>query len=303
MRKRRTDLKEIYGWRENWEMLKDAKSTFDFHVHSNASDGSLSPRDVIRKASEEGLDVIAITDHDTTAGIGEAVAAGKEFGVTVIPGVEISIDFQPGTNHLCGYFIDIENDQLRSGLQFVQDARRNRNPIIVQKLNDLGLEITMPEIIEQAGGDQIGRPHFAKVLLKKGYVKDTKEAFNKYLAKGAPCYMDKQRLSLEHAAKMIKVAGGVTVLAHPAELRFNTEKEYRDYFQCAKDAGVGGIESYSSHHSAEQNAMFRQMADELQMFSTGGSDFHGETKPKIRLGVFAEHVEIGINELTKRMKS
>ena len=284
-------------------MPEETKNTFDFHVHSNASDGSLSPRDVIRKASEEGLDVIAITDHDTTAGIGDAVEAEKEFGMTVIPGVEISIDFQPGTNHLCGYFIDTENDQLRSGLQFVQDARRNRNPIIVQKLNDLGIDITMPEIVEQAGGDQIGRPHFAKVLLKKGYVKDTQEAFDKYLAKGAPCYMDKQRLSLEHAVKMIKSAGGAAVLAHPAELRFNTEKEYRDYFQYAKDTGVEGVESYSSHHSAEQNAMFRQMADELQMFSTGGSDFHGETKPRIQLGVFGEHVEIDSNELMKRMKS
>lgn len=279
------------------------KENFDFHVHSNASDGSLSPREVVRKACEERLAVIAITDHDTTAGIRDAVEAEKEFGVTVIPGVEISIDFQPGTNHLCGYFIDIGNDELKDGLQFVQDARRNRNPMIVQKLNDLGIDITMPEIIEQAGGDQIGRPHFAKVLVQKGYVKDTKEAFTKYLAKGAPCYMDKQRLGLERAVKMIRSAGGVAVLAHPAELGFDTEKKYREYFRYAKDTGVGGIESYSGHHSPDQNAMFKRLADELQMFSTGGSDFHGDTKPKIQLGVFGENVDIDMTELIETMKS
>jgi len=279
------------------------KNTFDFHVHSNASDGSLSPHDVVRKAGEEGLELVAITDHDTTAGISDAVEAESDSGVTVIPGVEISIDFQPGTNHLCGYFIDIENDELKDGLQFVQDARSNRNPMIVQKLNDLGIDITMSEIAEQAGGDQIGRPHFAKVLVQKGYVKDAKEAFTKYLAKGAPCYMDKQRLSLEHAVKMIRSAGGVAVLAHPAELGFDTEKQYRDYFRYAKDTGVGGIESYSSHHSHDQNAMFKRLADELQMFSTGGSDFHGETKPKVQLGVFGQNVEINIDELMETMKS
>jgi predicted metal-dependent phosphoesterase TrpH len=275
----------------------------DFHVHSNASDGSLSPREVVRKAGEEGLDVIAITDHDTTSGISDAVEAAEEFGVMVIPGVEISIDFQPGTNHLCGYFIDIENDELKDNLQFVQNARSNRNPMIVQKLNALGIDITMSEIVEQAGGDQIGRPHFAKVLVRKGYVKDTKEAFTKYLAKGAPCYMDKQRLSIEHAVKMIRNAGGVAVLAHPAELGFDTEEKYREYFRYAKDTGVGGIESYSSHHSKDQNAVFRRLADELQMFSTGGSDFHGETKPKIQLGVFGENVDIDTNELIETMKS
>lgn len=279
------------------------KHKFDFHVHSNASDGSLSPRELVRKTAEERLQVIAITDHDTTAGVGDAVEAGKEFGVTVIPGVEISIDFQPGTNHLCGYFIDVENDELKDGLQFVQDARSNRNPMIVQKLNNLGIDITMPEIVEQAGGDQIGRPHFAKVLVNKGYAKDIKEAFTKYLAKGAPCYMDKLRLSLEHAVKMIRSAGGAAVLAHPAELAFDTEKQFRDYFQYAKDTGVAGIESYSSHHSPDQNAMFRRLADELNMFSTGGSDFHGDTKPKIQLGVFGENVNIEITELIERIKS
>lgn len=279
------------------------KEKFDFHVHSNASDGSFSPHEVVRKAVEEGLEVIAITDHDTTAGIEEAAEAGEDYGVTVVPGVEISIDFQPGTSHLCGYFIDIDNDELKAGLQFVQDARRNRNPIMVRKLNDLGIDITMAQIVAQGGAGQIGRPHFAEVLVQKGYVKDTKEAFTKYLAKGTPCYVDKQRLSLEHAVGMIKSAGGVCVLAHPALLGFGTEQEYRDYFRYAQNAGVAGVESYSSVHSAEENAMFKQLADELRMFSTGGSDFHGQTKPQVQLGVFGDRSKIEIDELIETMKS
>jgi len=279
------------------------KAKFDFHVHSNVSDGSLSPREVVRKACDEGLQVIALTDHDTIAGVAEAVEAGKDFGIEVIPGLEISVDFEPGTNHVCGYFIDIENEELKAGLKFVQDARRDRNPMMVRKLNELGIDITMAEIAAKAGEGQIGRPHFARVLVEKGYVKASEEAFEKYLTKGAPCYVDKQRLSLERAAEMIRGAGGVAVLAHPGLLGLETEREYRDYFRYAKDAGVVGLESYSSAHSAQQNVMFRQLADELEMFSTGGSDFHGESKPEVELGVFADHCEITIGELMGTMKS
>ena len=147
------------------------KQAFDFHVHTNASDGSFSPADLIKKARKEGVATIAIADHDTVGGIEEAIKAGEIFGVNVIPGVEVSIDFSPGTMHLCGYLIDIKNEELQEGLRFVQEARLNRNPQIIKKLNDLGINITMEEVIQEAGGDQIGRPHFANILLKKGYVK------------------------------------------------------------------------------------------------------------------------------------
>lgn len=279
------------------------KEKFDFHVHSTASDGSLSPHEVVRKAVIEGLEVIALTDHDTTAGVAEAVEAGEDFGVKVIPGVEISIDFQPGTNHLCGYFLDIQNDELKSALQFARDARENRNPLMVQKLTALGIDIAIDEIAAAAGGGQIGRPHFAQVLVERGYVSDAREAFDKYLTKGAPAYVDRKRLSLERAVGIIKSAGGVSVLAHPAMLGFSAEREYRDYFRYAKDIGVAGVESFSSAHSEAQNAVFKSLADELQMFSTGGSDYHGQTKPQIELGVFAEQSGIEIDELLETMKS
>jgi len=278
------------------------KQTFDFHVHTTGSDGSFSPRNLVKKAKDEGLEVIAVTDHDTIAGVGEAVETGKELDVTVIAGVEISIDFQPGTMHLCGYFLDIDNQQLNNALRYVQEARFNRNPQILEKLNQANVDITMSEVEEAADGRQIGRPHMAKVLVAKNYVKDIKEAFNKYLAKEATCYVDKKRLSLKEAVSTITNAGGVAVLAHPGEMPFETKDQYQKLISYVKVTGVQGIESYSSHHSQQQNVMFKQLADKAGLFSTGGSDFHGETKPDIELGVFAQSSDIEINALIEKMK-
>ena len=278
------------------------KQIFDFHVHTNASDGSFSPLTLVKKAKKEGMATIAITDHDTVGGVKEAVEAGQSLGVDVISGVELSIDFSPGTMHLCGYFIDIANERFQQGLQFVQEARLNRNPQIIRKLNDLGMNITISEVNKEAGGDQVGRPHFANVLLKKGYIVNTKEAFTKFLAKGASCYVDKKRLTKEQAINMIVNSGGLVVLAHPAQLKLNTEQEYRELFKELKELGVAGIEAYSSHHSEEENKEFKKMAEELDMLVTGGSDFHGETKPKVELGVFGQDVQIDLDKLLKKMK-
>ena len=278
------------------------KQDFDFHTHTNASDGSFSPTELIKRAKAEGIVTIAITDHDTVGGGEEAIEAGKAFGINVIPGVEISIDFSPGTMHLCGYFMDINNEEFQKRLRFVQKARLNRNPQIIKKLNDLGMDITLEEVTEEAGADQVGRPHFANVLLKKGYVKNTKEAFTRFLAKGASCYVDKKRLTKEQAINMIVNSGGLAAIAHPAQLKLNAEQEYRDLFKELKELGVAGIEAYSSHHSEGENSMFKRMADELDMLVTGGSDFHGETKPKVELGVFGENVQIDLEKLLSKMQ-
>jgi len=251
------------------------KQNFDFHIHTN---------------------------HDTVGGIEEAIRVGKEVDANVIPGVEVSIDFSPGTMHLCGYLIDINNKEFQEGLRFIQEARLNRNPQIIKKLNDLGMDITIEEVIKEAGGDQVGRPHFANVLVKKGYVKNAKEAFTKFLAKGASCYVDKKRLTKKQAINMIVNSGGLAVLAHPAQLKLNTEQEYRDLFKGLKELGVAGIEAYSSHHSEEENKMFKGMADELDLLVTGGSDFHGSTKPKIELGVFGKNVQIDLDRLLAKMQ-
>lgn len=270
---------------------------FDLHTHSNASDGSYAPRDLVKLAAESGVTTLALTDHDTVSGVAEALDAGKEFGVTVIKGVEISIDFSPGTMHVCGYGLDIENPVLQAGLNFVQEARRNRNPKIIEKLNALGLEITLDEVKAVAGPDQVGRPHFAKVLIQKGFVKTAQEAFDKYLAKGAPAYMDKQRLPLDQAVAMIKAAGGVAVLAHPIQLKLNSWEEYRRKIIELKAAGIAGLEAFNSYQTDTENLQFYKIAKELDVLITAGSDFHGEPKPHVKLGQFGNDVPLRIEEI------
>ena len=244
---------------------------------------------------------MALTDHDTINGVDEAVKAGEKFGVTVIAGVEINIDFDPGTMHICGYNIDIENKNLNDKLGIVQHARKNRKGVMVDKLNSAGVAITLDEIKKVAGPDQVGRPHFARVMMEKGYVTTVQEAFNKYLAKGSPCYVDRVRLSINDAVEMIKGAGGKAVLAHPIQLKLESDEAYKSKFAELKDLGIEGVEAFSSYHNEEENQKFKAMADELDLIVTGGSDFHGKTKPDVKLGIFGENVDIKINELIKQL--
>jgi len=273
------------------------QQNFDLHTHSNASDGSYAPGDLVKLAAKSGVTTLALTDHDTVSGIAEAQAAGKKYGVTLIPGVEISIDFTPGTMHICGYYLDPENTELQAGLNFVQVARRNRNPRIIEKLNVLGVTITLDEVKALAGPDQLARPHFAQVLVQKGYARDTQAAFSKYLAKGAPAYMDKQRLSLDRAVAMIQAAGGVAVLAHPIQLKLNSWQEYREKITELKNAGITGVEAFNSYQSEEENQQFYTIATELEMLITAGSDFHGAIKPKVKLGQFGENIPIKLDDV------
>jgi len=277
------------------------KQNFDLHSHSNTSDGSFSPTELVEYASKNNIMTLAVTDHDTVNGVVEAVEAGEKFGVTVIAGVEISIDFDPGTMHICGYNIDINNKNLNDKLGIVQHARKNRNNVIVEKLNAAGLDITLDEIKKVAGPDQVGRPHFARVMMEKGYVTSVQEAFDKYLAKGSPCYVDRVRLSINDAVEMIKGAGGKAVLAHPIQLKLESDEAYKSKFAELKDIGIEGVEAFSSYHNEEENQKFKAMADELDLMVTGGSDFHGKTKPHVNLGVFGENVAIDIDGLLKQL--
>ena len=277
------------------------KQKFDLHSHTNTSDGSFSPTELVEYASKNGIMTLAVTDHDTINGIEEAVETGKKFGVNVISGVEISIDFDPGTMHICGYNIDITNKNLNEKLGIVQHARKNRNNVIVEKLNAAGVEITLDEIKKVAGPDQVGRPHFARVMMDKGYVSTVKDAFNKYLAKGESCYVDRVRLSLKDSVEMIKGPGGTAVLAHPVQLKLDSDEAYKAKFAELKEMGIEGIEVFSSYHNEQENQKFKMMAEELGMLITGGSDFHGKTKPDVKLGYFGEKVDIQINELIKKL--
>jgi len=279
------------------------KQKFDLHSHTTVSDGTLTPEELVQKAIAEGFQVLAITDHDNIAGIKTAQKLAEGSELEVVPGVEISVEYGPGTMHMCGYFMDLDNEQLNKNLDFVQEARRTRNPKIVQKLNEAGFEMTMEEIENVAGTKQVGRPHFATVMFDKGYVKTKQEAFDKYLDKSAPCYVNKERLSLEDSIKSIREAGGIPVLAHPISLKLKNFDEYREMFEMLRDKGVMGIEAYTSRQTDDESETFRQMADELGMLVTGGSDFHGANKPDVQLGHFGNNVKIDYSALIQKMKS
>jgi hypothetical protein len=256
----------------------------DLHAHTTASDGSLSPGELVQMAKDIDLGAVAVTDHDTLDGLPEAVEYGKTLGIEVVQGVEISAEFSPGTMHILGYDFDANHEVLSGKLQALQEARRTRNPQIISKLNALGMDITMEEVTAAAGGGQVGRPHFAKVLLEKSYIGSTKEAFQKYLAKGGPAYVDKFRFYPEEALKVILEAGGLPVLAHPFSLKFAGESELENLVVELVEFGLVGLEVYYSEHTSAMSESYLRLAKKYGLAPTGGSDFHGVTKPAIKLG-------------------
>jgi hypothetical protein len=256
----------------------------DLHVHTTASDGTLSPTAVVQYAKNRGLEAIAVTDHDTVEGLAEAVAAGLSVGFEVVPGVEISAEFPSGALHILGYYIDFNDSSLLQRLSVLQNARAERNPKIVRKLQSLGFSISFDEVVQEAGGGLVGRPHFAQVLLKKGCVKSLQEAFDKFLKKGAPAYEEKFRFPPQEAISMIVDAGGIPVLGHPVTLNCNgqqLEAKVKEW----KKQGLQGIEVYYSDHDAAQTRQYETLARICGLIPTGGSDFHGSMIKGIELGI------------------
>ena len=255
----------------------------DLHTHSTASDGSLSPAKLVAYAQEKRLDAIAITDHDTVEGVQEALDAGKSRGMEVVPGIEISAEYPDSTLHILGYYIDYGDEKFLENISTLQRARADRNPEIVKKLQALGLGIEIDEIIEEAGGGQVGRPHFAQVLVRKGYVKTHREAFDRYLAKGAPAYTDKFRFQPADAISHILSAKGIPVLGHPGTLNRSTT-ELESVVRELAGYGLMGIEVYYSDHNGSQMKLYEELAAKYSLLITGGSDFHGKSIKGIDLG-------------------
>jgi len=256
----------------------------DLHTHSTASDGSFRPAEVVRLAKVAGLKAMALTDHDTTDGLAEALAAGAELGVEVIPGVEISAQFIDDTMHILGYFLDFRSGKLAERLAVLKQARKERNPKIVAKLNALGIPITMEQVERASGGGQVGRPHIARALLESGYVSSMQQAFDIYLKNGGKAYVEKFRFPPAEAMDMIREAGGVPVLAHPFTLGLGSASALKEVLLDLKDQGLAGVEIFYADHSPEQEALYLKLAQELGLLVTGGSDFHGNNKPDVTLG-------------------
>ena len=253
----------------------------DLHIHTTASDGTLSPADAVQTASELGLAAVSITDHDTLSGYDEAKRAGEQYGIEVIPGIELSTRFS-GPVHILGYFIDTKNDELQKVLDGIVSDRDERNRKICDRMRSDGLNVTYDEM-QQRFGNVIGRPHFAQILIEQHLVSSVDEAFENYIGKGKKYWFPRSTLSLEDCIKTIGIAGGISVLAHPFEYDYSS-KTLAGLIEHCVDLGLKGIECRHSSHTPGQMAYLQYLADEYGLLKTGGSDFHGSIKPDISIG-------------------
>ncbi|WPX08063.1 PHP domain-containing protein [Anaerocellum danielii] len=262
----------------------------DLHTHTTFSDGTLTPQEVVRLAKERGLFAIAITDHDTTDGVKAAIEEGSRLGIKVVSGVEISADFEIEM-HILGLFIDIDSKFLQQKLKMLNKFRKERNPKIIEKLRQMGYSISMEEVEKLSSGEMIGRPHIAQVLVKKGYFLSTKEVFEKLLGFGKPAYVKKDKLKPQEAIEAIKKAGGLAILAHPHKYLY-LEEGSENVFLELKEYGLDGLEVFHSDHSQKETSMLLEIAKKLDLAISGGSDFHGENKPEIFIGVGKGNLKI-----------
>ena len=261
----------------------------DLHIHSTASDGTFSPAEILALAQDLNLAAIAITDHDTINGSKEALGIGVPPSLKFLTGVEISASPPPsfqysGSLHILGYSINIDDPILNKTLATLQKARNDRNPGIVDRLNSMGIALSMDELLNEVGGGQIGRPNIASLMVKKGYVESIQEAFNKYLGKGKPAYVDKYRVDCSRAIEVILDAGGVPVIAHPYLLNPRNIEDIEELVITLKAMGLKGIEVYYSEHSQDNISKLEDIANRHELLMTGGSDFHGSLKPEIKMG-------------------
>lgn len=273
----------------------------DLHTHSIASDGSMSPAQLVRHAKDKGLAAVALTDHDTVEGINEALDEGNRIGIEVIPGIEISTNYKPEM-HILGYFLGVDRYLcVQKELTEIRKGREDRNYKIISRLNELGIAISEEEVKEISSGDTIGRPHFARLLMEKGYVKTMQEAFDKYLGKDGSAYFKRYELEPIDGIKLIKKVGGIPVLAHPALLKMN----YNDMDKLLmelKKYGLAGIEAIYSENSKEETGNLLRLAIKHKLLVTGGSDYHGTYKNGIEIGYGRGNLKVPY-ELLEKLKS
>lgn len=246
----------------------------DLHMHTTASDGTMRPAEVVALAHKAGLALIAITDHDTTAGVDEATVAGASLGITVCPGVEISTALSGQEIHILGYGIDPANELLQQRLAEQRDVRNVRNMAMLRVLLNLGFAVPMSDVEAVAASDRrkegtIGRPHIAQAMVNKGYVSNIREAFDLWLGEGRPAYVQAERITSFEAVQWIHEAGGLAVVAHPGLYGRD------DLVAQILEAGADGLEAYHSDHTAGDEHKYEAWAGQIGKLATGGSDFHG----------------------------
>jgi len=248
---------------------------------------------LVALAAEKGLEAVAITDHDTTDGVPEALAAGEAFGILVIPGVEINTDTETGHVDILGYFLDVEHPELQEVLAKIRNARYDRARKMVEKLRHLGCPIRFERVLELAEGGAVGRPHVAQALLEAGCVSSIREAFDLYIGRNGPAYADRYRMTPAEACQLVRVAGGAPSLAHPvpSEDPLSDPKNLPVLLPELVEAGLAGLECFYPGYPPQVTRRLLDLAMRFDLIPTGGSDFHGATKPEIDLGMVEVPIE------------
>ncbi len=258
--------------------------TIDLHIHSSCSDGSFSPTDLAAEAKKSGVSAVALTDHDSVGGIAEMTGAGVKIGLEIVPGVELSTEYGTEEVHVVGLFIDSENPALLRQLQAFRDNRDNRNLKMIDKLREeAGFDITAEEIYRRNPGAVIARPHIARYLVETGQAKDVQSVFDNYIAQGKSCYVERYKISPFEAVKLLHNANGLAILAHPCLYKMSRE-ELLELVRQMKEVGLDGIEALYSRNQGSDEKDFRKIANEFDLLLSGGSDFHGASKPDIHIG-------------------
>ena len=273
----------------------------DLHTHTTFSDGSMSPSELVRHAKSKGLFAVAITDHDTVGGVSEALNEGEKVGIEVIPGVEIGVDYSTEM-HMLGYFFNDGYQEINKVLEKIKENRNIRNPKIIRRLNELGIDVSMEDVLEEAGHEIVARPHIAKALLKKGYVKTIEEAFKKYLRKGRTAYFKKDKLLPSEGIKEIIKCGGIPVLAHPVLLGMNLSDLDRLLGELSL-YGLKGMEVFYPINNAQDTGTLMRLAIKHDLIATGGSDFHGRIKPDIEIGTGKGNTKVSYDVIQKLKNS
>ena len=281
-----------------------SKDIIDLHIHSNASDGSYSPSEIVQMSDRMGLKAIAITDHDTIDGSRSALESGIPSTMNFVTGVEISTGVPSfcqasSSIHMLGYFIRLDDINLSQTLDNLQKARKARTPQILQKLNDLGIDICEDDIKALVGDSLPGRPHIAEILLTKKVVHTFQEAFDKYLGRNKAAYVEKYRLEPETAIQSILNAGGIPVLAHPYLLKLDNGQDLESLVAYLKELGLMGIEVIYPEHNLQNMQLYSRIAKKFDLLITGGTDFHGDYKPGIQLGTGSGNFQVDFSVYEK----
>lgn len=263
----------------------------DLHTHSTFSDGGDTPDELVRQARDAGLRALALTDHDNARGIPSFLASCRARGVTGIAGIELSVAVASGTFHLLGFGIAPEHEELRATLERVLDGRAWRNQRILEKLNALGCALSWEEVAALAGQDVVGRPHFARAMMARGWVGSAQEAFDRFLARGAPAYVDRFRLEPAEAMRLVRAAGGLPVIAHPFSWSDDVAALDTRLGEL-RELGLGGIEAYYPEHTPAMTIDLLRLARRHGLIVTGGSDYHGAAAAGVPLEIASRRLAV-----------